>query len=307
MSKNLTPQISALDTFLSFSEQYKPEFDVYLASVLSASYTDKRQLLADSMNYSCINKGKRVRPLLSIASALLFEENVQDILPFSAALEMIHTYSLIHDDLPAMDNDDFRRGQPTNHKRFGEDMAILAGDCLLTLAFEVMSTQLSPQFDAKEILASIQYLSKECGQIGLIGGQVLDINHEGTSEESTLKKIHKLKTGALIKTAIVVPALLYKADPKQITLLEEFGKKIGLLFQIVDDILDVTQTSEALGKTANKDLEQNKLTYVRLYGLDKSKELVRETATEALDTLEKLTLDTKALTHFVRFFSDRTF
>jgi geranylgeranyl diphosphate synthase, type II len=298
---------SPVNHFKDFSDNYKPAFEEALKDILSASYPDKRQILSDAMNYSCVNKGKRVRPLLAIASSLLFKDSPQPILPFAAALEMIHTYSLIHDDLPAMDNDDFRRGQPTNHKKFGEDIAILAGDCLLTYAFEVMSTNLNSQFSAEDILLSIRYLSKECGQLGLIGGQVLDITHSGDSDKSTLAQIHKLKTGALLKTAMVVPAILNKASSNEISKLEQFGRQIGLLFQIVDDILDVSQSSEVLGKTANKDQDQNKLTYVSVYGLEESKILAKETSKKALDSLDSLSLQTNELSHFVEFISNRSY
>ena len=248
MSKTPIPLTNSTqnETFQYFSDTYSPLFEDYLINILSTTYPDQRQLLADAISYSCINKGKRVRPLLAIASSLLFDRKPQVILPFASALEMIHTYSLIHDDLPAMDNDDFRRCQPTNHKKFGEDMAILSGDALLTYAFEIMSTNLTAQFFSEDILISIRYLSKECGQLGLIGGQVLDIKHQGSSNKEMLEHIHKLKTGALIKSAIVIPGLLHKANSTDISLLEQFGRKIGRIFQIVDDILDINQTTELL-------------------------------------------------------------
>lgn len=301
-----TKSNTSISSFKEFSNSYKPIFETYLQKTLSFPMNDARKILNESMIYSSINKGKRVRPLLAMASSLLFSDSTKTILPFCTALELIHTYSLIHDDLPAMDNDELRRGQPTNHVKYGEDMAILAGDCLLTFAFEILASNLHNFFPPDTVLKSISYTAKESGILGMIGGQVLDIKHSGSQNKNELHQIHKLKTGALIKTAVIVPALLHQAKPSEISLLEQFGKSIGLLFQIVDDILDVTQTSSTLGKTPMKDIEQEKTTYITIYGLEESKLIAKKEAQNAQDILEQLPYATDYLKLFIDFFRSRT-
>ncbi len=223
-----------------------------------------------AMRYSLFAGGKRVRPILCIAAANCVAESPEGVESAACALELIHTYSLIHDDLPALDNDDLRRGRPTSHKVFGEAMAILAGDALLTLAFDVLS-KLDAIDDAKKV-ALIRELATASGTVGgMIAGQVHDIEGEGQAPTAALlDRIHRAKTGALLRASVRMGAIYAGAKAAQYEALSEFGEHIGLAFQIVDDILDVTQSSEALGKTAGKDAAQHKITFPAVYGLDAS-------------------------------------
>lgn len=237
-----------------------------------------------AMRYSLFAGGKRVRPVLCIAASQAVAGEVSGIENAACSLEMIHTYSLIHDDLPALDNDDLRRGRPTNHKVFGDAMAILAGDALLTLAFEVLS-----HLDAPELtrLRLVQELSRACGTVdALIGGQVEDI--EGSNQAHSadlLERIHRGKTGALLRCSVRMGAIYAGADDAQLRAISAFGEHIGLAFQIVDDLLDIEESSEALGKTAGKDVAQNKMTFPAVYGIDTSRKMAadhRRLAHEAL-------------------------
>jgi geranylgeranyl diphosphate synthase type II len=223
-----------------------------------------------AMRYSLFAGGKRVRPILCIAAANCIAESSAGVESAACALELIHTYSLIHDDLPALDNDDLRRGRPTSHKVFGEAMAILAGDALLTLAFDALS-KLDEIDDAKKV-ALIRELATASGTVGgMIAGQVHDIEGEGkTPTAALLERIHRAKTGALLRASVRMGAIYAGATAAQHGALSEFGEHIGLAFQIVDDILDVTQSSEALGKTAGKDAAQHKITFPAVYGLEAS-------------------------------------
>ena len=223
-----------------------------------------------AMRYSLFAGGKRVRPILCIAAANCIAPSSMAVESAACSLELIHTYSLIHDDLPALDNDDLRRGRPTSHKVFGEAMAILAGDALLTLAFEVLSN-LDAIDDARKV-ALIRELSSASGTVGgMIAGQVHDIEGEGQMPTaSLLERIHRAKTGALLRASVRMGAIYAGASSAQYNALSEFGEHIGLAFQIVDDILDVTQSSEALGKTAGKDAAQHKITFPAVYGLETS-------------------------------------
>jgi geranylgeranyl diphosphate synthase type II len=238
------------------------------------------------MRYSLLAGGKRIRPVLALATAGAVGARPDDVLPLAAAIELIHTYSLIHDDLPAMDDDDYRRGRLTNHKVFGEAMAILAGDALLTLAFEVLSTRL-PIADADRKVRLIAELSQAAGTMGgMIGGQVADLEAEHTQASlATLEYIHRSKTAALITASVVAGGLFAGADDSTVEKLRSFGQSIGLAFQIVDDILDLTQTSEQLGKTAGKDMAAEKSTYPALFGIEESRkkaDMLIATATNAL-------------------------
>lgn len=223
-----------------------------------------------AMRYSLFAGGKRVRPILCIAAANCIADSPAGVESAACSLELIHTYSLIHDDLPALDNDDLRRGRPTSHKVFGEAMAILAGDALLTLAFEVLSKLESVGDTAKAAL--IRELATASGTVGgMIGGQVHDIEGEGQTPTATLlERIHRAKTGALLRASVRMGAIYAGASHSQFDALSDFGEHIGFAFQIVDDILDVTQPSEALGKTAGKDAAQHKITFPAVYGLEAS-------------------------------------
>lgn len=229
-----------------------------------------------AMRYSLFAGGKRIRPILAIAAADAVSDSPPGVEDAAATLELIHTYSLIHDDLPALDNDDLRRGRPTCHKVFGEAMAILAGDALLTLAFEVLSRL--PLVGAEQKIRMVEELSRAAGTVGgMIGGQVHDI--EGERKRPTallLDAIHKAKTGALLRASVRIGAIYAAATHEELAALSEFGEHVGLAFQIVDDVLDVEESSEALGKTAGKDQAQQKITFPAVYGLDRSREMAEE-------------------------------
>ncbi|MEY4167847.1 MAG: hypothetical protein RIR52_1671 [Acidobacteriota bacterium] len=243
-------------------------------------------LIHQAMRYSLFAGGKRLRPVLSIAAGELFEAPEEALLPVACSLEMIHTYSLVHDDLPAMDNDDLRRGLPTCHVRFGEAIAILAGDALLTQAFITLSSL--PSLDRQVQVRVIRELATASGTANaLIGGQVLDLQFEGkpvTTKE--LEEIHRAKTGALIRCAVRTGAIIGGASDVELEALTLFGEKIGLAFQITDDLLDETATTEELGKTAGKDAATHKATYTSLYGVEESRRLAAQVTREAIDALQ---------------------
>lgn len=241
-----------------------------------------QSVVYDAMRYSLFAGGKRLRPILMWETAKLFGCEWDSVAEFAAALEMIHTYSLIHDDLPAMDNDDMRRGIPTNHIKFGEDIAILAGDGLLNKAFETALLSSS-----KNTVQALRVLAKSSGCEGMIGGQVVDLTSEGKDISlSDLQYIHSLKTGALIRSACVIGAILSDASDDEICAVDDFAKNLGIAFQIRDDILDVTGNSAVLGKPTGSDAEQDKNTYVKLCGIERSKELVLEYSDKAKAALD---------------------
>ena len=239
------------------------------------------EIIHRAMRYSLFAGGKRIRPLLSIAAGETVGDNTKGIENAAITLELIHTYSLIHDDLPALDNDDLRRGRPTNHKVFGEAMAILAGDSLLTLAFEVLSKLDGPSTASK--VAMIAELATASGTAGgMIGGQVYDLQGEGQAPSAELlDRIHRAKTGALLKASVRMGAIYAGADPASLDALSHYGEHIGLAFQIVDDVLDVEQSSEQLGKTAGKDAQQKKITFPAVYGLQRSKDMAEHERQQA--------------------------
>jgi geranylgeranyl diphosphate synthase, type II len=241
-----------------------------------------------AMRYSLFAGGKRIRPLLAIAAAEAVSTAPAGIESAACALELIHTYSLIHDDLPSLDNDDLRRGRPTCHKVFGDAMAILAGDALLTLAFEVLSKL--DNVDARRRVELIRELSTAAGTVGgMIGGQVNDIEGEGQVPTAPLlESIHRAKTGALLRASVRMGAIYAGADPSQLAALTGFGQHVGLAFQIVDDVLDVEQSSEALGKTAGKDAAQKKITFPAVYGIERSREMAEQERLEAHRALQSL-------------------
>lgn len=245
----------------------------------------------EAIRYSVFAGGKRLRPSLALASHEMFGGNAMNFLPAAAAIECIHTYSLIHDDLPAMDNDDYRRGRLTSHKVFGEAIAILAGDALLTLAFELMTHRLPEHYSSSKVLQGTAELAFASGTYGLVGGQVVDIlseNREAPNPAQTLDYIHAHKTGALITSALRIGAILAGATKHELGLLTRYATNLGLGFQIRDDILDATASSEKLGKTAGKDQTAGKLTYVSVYGLHGAEERVRKCHEACLAALESL-------------------
>ncbi|MFP4326253.1 MAG: polyprenyl synthetase family protein [Desulfonatronovibrio sp.] len=245
------------------------------------------EALYESMTYSLLAGGKRVRPVLCISWAGMLGIERQRVLDFSCAIEFIHTYSLVHDDLPAMDDDDLRRGCPTNHKVHGEAMAILAGDALLTHAFYLMSETDLP---AENVLSACREIAKAAGPSGMVGGQVVDILATGADhlDLDSLKKMHAMKTGALIRSSCVCGALLAGsagAGQKDMANAADFGESIGLAFQIVDDILDITGDEKSLGKPVGSDQSRDKATYPRFLGLDKSRKLAQESVDRARQSL----------------------
>ncbi|KGK89044.1 polyprenyl synthetase family protein [Clostridium sp. HMP27] len=255
------------------------------------SYNKK---IYEAMSYSLNIGGKRIRPILTILTYDMFEDNYEEILPVCGALEMIHTYSLIHDDLPCMDNDDLRRGKPTNHKVFGEGLAVLAGDGLLNEALNILF-KLSLKEDRKWAKAAL-LIGEASGVEGMIGGQTVDILSENEDiPKDKLHYIHSKKTGALIKASILAGAILGKSTEKEYNILNEFGEKLGLAFQIKDDILDIIGDSTKIGKTAKKDIESNKSTFVKLYGLEESKQMCLKLTEECLELLNKIDKNTESL------------
>ena len=259
--------------------------------ILVNSYLEKRMQkkgisrVDEAMKYSLLAGGKRIRPLLLMATADTVGGNGYNYLPVACGLEMIHTYSLIHDDLPLMDNDDYRRGRLTNHKVYGDGMALLAGDALLTLAFEVMLEQKNVSSDV--LVETIREVAMCAGNYGMVGGQALDIDAEGKEISMTeLNTLHAAKTGAMFIAAVRTGARLAGADSQQLLALTKFADLIGLAFQITDDILDVEGNLQEMGKTAGSDARKAKTTYVTLYTLAGAKALAEKTINEALGCLE---------------------
>lgn len=249
-----------------------------------------QKLIMEAMAYSLLAGGKRLRPMLMQETYRLFGGTSKAIEPFMAAIEMIHTYSLVHDDLPAMDNDDYRRGRKTTHVVYGEDMGTLAGDALLNYAFETAfkAFVLEPE-DALIIGRALKVLGKKAGIYGMIGGQVIDVKETGHAvEKEVLDKIYELKTAALIESSMMIGAILGGASEEDVKNVEQIAKKIGIAFQIQDDILDVTSTKEVLGKPIHSDEKNEKTTYVTLFGIEKATQIVEEMSESAIDLLHKL-------------------
>jgi geranylgeranyl diphosphate synthase, type II len=266
LQEYLAEQVQAVDSVL---DQWVPEESVDPVSIHKA------------MRYSLFAGGKRIRPILAIASARAVSDSGDGVEHAAATLELVHTYSLIHDDLPALDNDDLRRGRPTCHRVFGEAIAILAGDALLTLAFEVLSRLKCVSAERK--IRLVEELSRAAGTVGgMIGGQVNDL--EGERKQPTallLESIHRAKTGALLRASARMGAIYAGADEAELSALSQYGEHVGLAFQIVDDVLDVEEPSEVLGKTAGKDEAQQKITFPAVYGLQRSREMAERECVQA--------------------------
>ena len=271
--------------------------------------TGHQQLTEEAMEYRLMAGGKRLRPMLMKETFDLFGGKGGVIEPFMAAIEMIHTYSLVHDDLPAMDNDDYRRGQKTCHIVYGEDMAILAGDALLNYAYEVATKafDLADQDEMMNVVEAVKILARKPGIYGMIGGQVADVELEGTplSMEQILF-IHKNKTSALIEACMMIGAVLAGASKEDVLKMEECGEYIGLAFQIQDDILDLTGDEEEIGKPVGSDEKNHKTTYVTLKGLERSQRDVEDISKKAIDILEKYDKGDCYLTNLTRFLIHRT-
>ena len=295
--------MSALKEFHRQYEEYLATFEEYAQSYAEKMLT-KPAILGESVKYSLLNGGKRVRPVLALACADALGLDKQVILPFALALEMIHTYSLIHDDLPAMDNDDFRRGKPSNHKQYGEANAILAGDALLNEAYAICFRECAK--GEKYVVASA-FLNDCAGMYGMIAGQSADMEcsiQEKEISEADLRYIYEHKTGKLLLAPVAIASIL--SDNKSHMALESFGKLLGQLFQMTDDILDVVGDFKELGKSIGKDETENKLTCVRLYGLEGAKVRAAECAMDALAVLEGVDGDISFLSELVHYVLNRS-
>lgn len=270
----------------AFFEDDRLAVDAQLERLMPAEHVPPPSI-HQAMRYSVFAGGKRVRPMLCIETARIFEANISAALYPACAIEFIHTYSLIHDDLPALDNDDLRRGKPTCHKKFGEAIAILAGDALLTLAFETLAC--APTLPDRRV-AMTGEIAAAAGTIhGMVGGQVADLEAEGKEVgPEMLEYIHRSKTAALIRASVTSGALCAGASAEDVDRLRRFGETIGWAFQVTDDILDVEESSAALGKTAGKDIAQQKATYPSVFGLERSHQFAKELATKAIAELEPL-------------------
>jgi geranylgeranyl diphosphate synthase type II len=262
------------------TEQVNDALDKFLPKAKT-----KPAILHDSMRYSIFAGGKRIRPAVCLAAAEACGGDIEPALPLACAVECIHTYSLIHDDLPAMDNDDYRRGKLTNHKVYGEGMAILAGDALLTQAFEIAALSKGwPRYSHRDLVLEI---AKASGSLQLIAGQAADLEGEGKKlSVPELRYIHERKTSALLCCSVRLGGMSANCTSTQLTALTDFGYNVGLAFQVIDDILDVTQTSEKLGKTAGKDTAAQKATYPSIVGLEKSKQIAKQLTDKAFAALK---------------------
>jgi len=268
---------------------------------LAEGFLDELPLSADlgqldqALRYSLLGGGKRIRPVLCLATGEALGGDAQHFLPAACALELVHTFSLVHDDLPALDNDDLRRGQPSAHVRFGEAVAILSGDALLTEAFRLVLAYPSPE-PARELAAAT---------LGMIGGQYVDITSNGDLDGDGLAALHRLKTGRLLEACVGCALAVAEAPSEQQIAWRRFAAEVGLLFQIVDDILDATGTAEELGKTPGKDEAAGKTTYVSLYGLERAREIADETRARVNDALMSVDGDTERLTELVAAIHER--
>ena len=289
-----------------FKEQlnrYGAAFEDVLARYLQ-SVRFRPEILNESVRYSLQNGGKRLRPAIMFAVTRMLGGRLEDTAPFALALEMIHTYSLIHDDLPAMDNDDFRRGKPSNHRVFGEGQAILAGDALLNDAYRIC---MEASTKGKTYLAAATLLCKNAGPEGMIAGQAADLYYQGREDAGKLEAefIVLHKTAKMICSAAVIPAVLADLDENLVALLEEFGKSFGFLFQLTDDLLDVTGDFSKLGKTIGKDAAESKLSYVQLYGVEGCGALADHYRELCENILAQLPFDTSFLAALTRYVRER--
>ena len=289
----------------SYIEDNRKKIDGFLKKYISAKKgnNDCPKELAEAMSYALMAGGKRVRPILAIASYEAVGGRSKGILNVASALELIHTYSLVHDDLPAMDDDDLRRNKPTTHRVFGEATAILAGDALLTDAFHIISTS---DGDPKKLITVIEELSHACGPEGMVGGQEVDILLEGKKgSKQDVLYIHTHKTGAFIRGAVRVGALMGGASRKRLDALTEYGEKTGLAFQVIDDILDITGTRAEIGKSTGADAAKGKNTYPSAFGLEKSREIADNLIKEAVHALADFNKNADPLREIARYILSR--
>jgi len=288
----------------------------HIEDVLATFLPKEEQLqktIFEAMNYSLLAGGKRIRPILMEESYKMFSKandvETKAIDAFMSAMEMIHTYSLVHDDLPAMDNDEYRRGKKTTHAVYGETMGILAGDALLNFAFETAAEAFSAEDVNPSYLRAYQVLARKAGAFGMIGGQVVDIETEGMSADQVtidrLEYIHLLKTAALLESSLMIGAILGGAKPEEVEIMEQIGRKVGVAFQIQDDVLDVTSSMEVLGKPIGSDEKNNKVTYVTLVGLEKAQQEVERLSNEALALVEQLPVQSEFLKETILYLIHR--
>lgn len=286
---------------MAYPDGLREQVDEYLSGLEFASRPATKGL-EEAMRYSLLAGGKRIRPVLCLSTALAIGSSPEKVLPTAAALELIHTYSLIHDDLPAMDDDDLRRGMPTSHVKYGENVAILAGDGLFAEAVRLVCTE--QEGDPEMVVATVVQLMSAAGVDGMVGGQYLDVASlsEQDAGEERLLEIHALKTGRLIAASVGVVLTLERVDESAKMAYEEFATELGVLFQIVDDILDVTGSDDELGKPSGSDERHGKLTYVSVHGLSGARELAAESHRRALDALgraEPRTTELEGITDFI--------
>lgn len=278
--------------FKQFSEKAITEFEEYIKSIRV-----KENKLDESINYSLLNGGKRIRPLMMFILMDAFGKDYKQVFEVALSLEMIHTYSLIHDDLPILDNDSYRRGKPTNHLVYGEDLALLSGDALLTDSFNILA---GAPFEDDILILLVTLLSKAAGSKGMVLGQYHDIKTTATNLES-LKKMHSLKTGALIEYCFRSVCVINKVDIDTQIKLIDIAKNIGLAFQVKDDLLDTQSTLEELGKDVNSDLEQGKITYVSLLGMEEAQKTLDQLIEDSLDLLDTLNIKKDYLSELIKY------
>lgn len=286
-------------------EEHRRQFETYLEGL---RFSDEPRLfgLVEAMRYSMLGGGKRVRPTLCMESAWVFGQDPAHVLPSAAAIELIHTYSLIHDDLPAMDDDDFRRGRPTAHKKYGEAMAILAGDAFFGEALTLITVH--QEGPCEQVVEVVRELADSTGVNGMVGGQVIDMDQTGVGADAdpeTLHMIHKYKTGALIKSSARIGAILAGVEADQQRAISEYADELGLCFQIVDDLLNATSTTAELGKSAGSDAEQGKATFVGVYGLDGARREADAAVERAMVALSRVDGDVSGLGEMALFVRHR--
>ncbi len=289
----------------NYLKEKKELVDTFLKEYFPSPSSPK--ILGESITYSLFAGGKRIRPILCLAAHEACGGDSEDILPFASAIELIHTYSLIHDDLPAMDNDDLRRGKPTNHKVFGEGIAILAGDGLLTEAFFMMANSLSNKnIKNTALIRAIKEIAFASGIHGMVGGQAQDlISEDSEPDKETLSFIHKHKTGALISGSLRAGAILANCTKPALNAITRYGENIGLAFQVIDDILDIEGSTEELGKTAGSDMRKKKMTYPVLYGIEQSRKKAEELIAEAIFAIKDFSDKAAPLREIARYFLER--
>jgi geranylgeranyl diphosphate synthase type II len=297
--------VSAPTARAVYPEHLREQVEAYLAGLRFAD-EPAAQGLEEAMRYSLLAGGKRIRPVLALATATALGEDTNTILPLAAALELIHTYSLIHDDLPAMDDDELRRGRPTCHVKYGEDVAILAGDGLYAEAFRLVLNE--QQGDPKNLLKAVCELAAATGVNGMVGGQYIDVQNLVQKQATTLRRLHELKTGRLIGASVECVLLLTESPDKasRLPAFRDFAAEVGVLFQIVDDILDVTGTDDALGKPQGSDERHGKVTYVSQYGLDGARDLAAESHRKARAALAEAAPQGAELEQITDFIATRS-